>query len=106
MPSRLLLHPLKIIISNEGKMMRPVKESIANKALVLKAINKFGGCTAQELAQITQLTKNQVKVALHEVTQTSEAYKDGNNYYSSTSKFESSMVHKLWNSQVFSGLQL
>lgn len=86
--------------------MRPIKESIANKALVLKTLNKHGGLTSQEIAQFTQLTKNQVKVSLHDLKQSGDVYQDGKNYYSAASKFEPFLVHKIWNARLFAGLQL
>ena len=84
--------------------MRKIKESVANKRLVLKALNIQGGCTQPQICQHTQLTKSQVKTAVHDLKQAGEIYQDGSLYYPSSSKLDSFVRQRLWNRHLFDGV--
>ena len=86
--------------------MRVAKESITNKRLVLKSLNVLGGSTQAQIGQHSQLSKNQVKTAVHDLKQAGEIYQDGSLYYPSSSKLDAFVRQRLWNRHLFDGVAL
>jgi predicted ArsR family transcriptional regulator len=77
-----------------------------NKKLVLRVLEQFGGCTQKQIGQHTQLTKNQVKTAIHDLMQAGKIFFKDGYYYPSSSRLTPFVTQRLWNEFLFDGVVL